>query len=48
MPKNNNDLLDWRAEKMTFEFELGLSPKFDINLNVLKKVTHYQIEPDKK
>ena len=48
MPKDNNGLLDWRAEKMTFEFELGLSPKFDINLNVLKKVTHYQIEPDKK
>ena len=48
MPKNNSGLLDWRAEKMTFEFELGLSPKFDINLNVLKKVTHYQIEPDKK
>ena len=44
MPKNKNGLLDWRAEKMTFEFELGLSPKFDINLNVLKKVTHYQIE----
>ena len=48
MPKDNNGLLDWRAEKMTFEFELGLSPKFDINLNVLKKVTRYQIEPDKK
>ena len=48
MPRNNKDFLDWRAEKMTFEFELGLSPKFDINLNVLKKVTRYQIEPDKK
>ncbi len=34
--------------KMIFEFKLGLSPKFDINLNVLKKITHYQIEPDKK
>ena len=48
MPKNKNDLPDWRAEKMIFEFKLGLSPKFDVNLNVLKKVTHYQIEPDKK
>ena len=48
MPRNNKEFLDWRAEKMTFEFELGLSPKFDINLNVLKKVTRYQIEPDKK
>ena len=35
--------LDWKAPKFSFDFELGLSPEFEINLNEKNKVTHYQI-----
>ncbi|MAC62190.1 MAG: trigger factor [Flavobacteriaceae bacterium] len=48
LPKEKNNSIDWNHGKMQFEFELGLAPKFEIKLDVLKKVTHYQIEPDKK
>ena len=48
LPKEKNNLIDWNHGNMQFEFELGLAPKFEINLDVLKKVTHYEIEPDKK
>ena len=48
LPKEKNNSIDWNHGKMQFEFELGLAPKFEIKLDVLKKVIHYQIEPDKK
>ena len=48
LPKEKNNSIDWNHGKMQFEFELGLAPKFEIKLDVLKKVTHYEIEPDKK
>ncbi len=48
LPKEKNNLIDWNKGNMQFEFELGLVPKFEIKLDVLKKVTHYEIEPDKK
>ena len=48
LPKEKNNSIDWNHGNMQFEFELGLAPKFEIKLDVLKKVTHYQIEPDKK
>ena len=48
LPKEKNNSIDWNLGNMQFEFELGLAPKFEIKLDVLKKVTHYQIEPDKK
>ena len=35
--------LDWKAPKFSFDFELGLSPEFEINLTEKNKVTHYQI-----
>lgn len=34
---------DWNAEVFSFEFELGLAPVFDVNLNSKKKVTKYNI-----
>ena len=40
--------VDWDADTMEFGFELGLEPQFEVNLKVLKKVTHYQIEEDAK
>lgn len=48
IPKASKEDLDWEASKLNFEFELGLAPKFDIKLNVLKKVVCYEIEPEKK
>lgn len=48
IPKEKNNSIDWNHGKMQFEFELGLAPKFEIKLDVLKKVIHYEIEPDKK
>ena len=48
IPKASKEDLDWEASKLNFEFELGLAPKFDIKLNILKKVVCYEIEPEKK
>ena len=48
LPKEKNNSIDWNEGNMQFEFELGLAPKFEIKLDVLKKVTHYQIEANKK
>ena len=42
------DGIDWKADVMNFEFELGLSPKFDVKLKGKKAVTYFQIEADKK
>ena len=48
IPKASKEDLDWESSQLNFEFELGLAPKFDIKLNVLKKVVCYEIEPEKK
>ena len=37
---------DWNAENYTFEFELGLTPSFDIDLGVVKDLTQYKIIAD--
>ena len=48
LPKAPEQELDWSADSMDFEFELGLAPKFDVKLDILKKVVRYEIEPDAK
>lgn len=35
--------LDWKATELSFSFELGLSPEFEVKLTEKNKVTHYQI-----
>ncbi|MGA9589355.1 MAG: trigger factor [Salegentibacter sp.] len=45
IPKEQEDF-DWNKESYTFEFELGLSPEFEVNLDVEKPVTHYNIVAD--
>jgi len=40
--------LDWKSETLEFAFELGISPKFKINLDSKKKVIHFKIFADKK
>ena len=38
--------IDWDAEMLSFDFEIGLSPTFDIKLKGRKAITHYAIEAD--
>ena len=47
MPKNQADL-NWDQEDFNFNFELGLSPKFDIDLNLKKEINAYKIVADDK
>lgn len=47
LPRAQEDL-NWDAENFTFEFELGLSPKFDVTLKNKKAITQYNIVADDK
>ena len=47
LPKQQDDI-DWDAEVFSFEFEIGLSPEFDIKLNGRKSIKHYTIIADDK
>ena len=40
--------IDWQAEQLSFDFEVGLSPEFNLDLKTKKAITHYQIVADKK
>ena len=40
--------IDWKADQLSFEFELGLAPAFEVKIKGKKAVTQYQIEADKK
>lgn len=40
--------IDWDAEDFKFEFELGLTPAFEINLAEIKDLTQYKIVADDK
>ena len=40
--------MNWDAEDFSFEFEIGLSPDFDIKLKAKKAITKYTITADKK
>ncbi len=47
LPKVQDDF-DWDTEDYAFEFELGLAPEFDVNLEAKKKITKYNIVADKE
>ncbi len=47
LPKPSPDF-SWDKTDLTFEFELGLAPKFEVNLQPKKAITHYKITADKK
>lgn len=47
LPKAQDDL-DWNSDQFSFQFELGLSPKFDIKLKGRKSITSYTIVADDK
>ena len=42
LPRVQKDF-NWDSETLSFEFELGLVPKFDVDLKSKKKVTEYHI-----
>jgi trigger factor len=43
--KNN---IDWNSDKLTFDFEIGLSPKLEVSLKNKKAIPSYEIDVDKK
>ncbi len=47
LPKNT-DGFNWDAEDFSFEFEIGLAPKFDIDLGAKNDITRYKIIADEK
>ena len=47
LPKLKEEL-NWKSPEITFEFEIGLAPDFDLNLKSKKKLTQYKIEADSK
>jgi len=47
LPKVNPEF-SWEKGDLTFEFELGLAPEFEVNLQPKKAITHYKIIVDKK
>lgn len=47
LPKSQDDL-DWDADTFSFEFELGLAPKFEVELKGDKPLTQYTIVADDK
>ncbi|MEX2350685.1 MAG: trigger factor [Flavobacteriaceae bacterium] len=46
LPKNEMDI-NWDADNFEFEFDLGLAPSFEIDLNA-KPVTNYKVVADKE
>ncbi|WP_405208254.1 trigger factor [Aquimarina sp. LLG6339-5] len=42
LPKEQENF-DWDSDDYSFEFELGLAPKFEVKLNGKKAITHFKI-----
>ena len=47
LPKMQEDF-NWDKEDYEFEFELGLAPEFDVDLEAKNKITQYNIVADKE
>ncbi len=47
LPKPQDEI-NWDAETFSFEFELGLAPEFNVDLNAKNAITHYNIIADDK
>ena len=47
LPVSNDDI-DWNSGELNFDFEVGLTPVFDVNLKFKKPVTSYTITADDK
>ncbi|MBT3560585.1 MAG: trigger factor [Flavobacteriaceae bacterium] len=42
------DNINWDSDKITFEFEVGLTPKFDVKLKFKKPIINYIVKADEK
>jgi trigger factor len=40
--------LDWNSENLTFDFEIGLSPEFEVSLKNKKAINSFEVEVDSK
>jgi trigger factor len=47
IPVEKNEI-DWNSDVLAFDFEIGLSPEFDVNLKNKKAIPSYEIDVDKK
>ena len=47
LPKQQDEI-NWDSDSFSFEFELGLSPEFSVDLTSKKAITHYNIVADDK
>jgi trigger factor len=47
LPRMKEDF-NWDADNLEFEYELGLTPSFDVSLDDVKNVTQYKIFADEK
>jgi trigger factor len=47
IPKDSMEL-DWNLENLSFEFEIGLSPEFEVSLKNKKAIESFEIEADVK
>ena len=45
LPKNDTEI-DWNSENFSFEFDLGLSPEFEVDVKGKKAITHYKVIAD--
>ena len=43
LPVAMKDDIDWKSSELSFAFELGLAPKFDLNLSEKNKIIQYHI-----
>ena len=43
-----NENIDWTAEELTFEFEIGLVPSFEIDLDAKNEIVKYIVTADDK
>lgn len=47
LPKDSGAGIDWKTQKdFSFEYEVGLSPEFDVKFSARKKFISYDIQPD--
>jgi len=47
IPVEKNEI-DWNSDVLSFDFEIGLSPEFDVKLKNKKAIPSYEIDVDKK
>lgn len=47
LPVEQEDI-DWNGNNFKFDFEIGLAPDFEVDVNSKKAITHYQIKTDDK